>query len=90
MHPDVDLDMVLRLAWIFPEVFISIRLVKAKIDGLRLAEEAQISCATGGWVGGGWRVVGGGGGGGGDGGGGGEVKENVGWAKEFQEKLDWG
>ena len=41
--------MVLRLAWIFPEVFISIRLVKAKIDGLRLAEEAQISCARGGW-----------------------------------------
>ena len=44
----------MRLAWIFPEVFISIRLVKAKIDGLRLAEEAQISCATGGW-----RVAGG-------------------------------
>ena len=38
----------MRLAWIFPEVFISIRLVKAKIDGLRLAEEAQISCAMGG------------------------------------------
>ena len=43
------MDKLRNLAWSFPEVFISLRLVVA---GLGLAQKAQISCArTGGWWG---------------------------------------
>ena len=39
-HLDLDWDMVRNLAWIFPEVFISLRLVEGKIE---VAVKAQLS-----------------------------------------------
>ena len=40
MHLDLDLDMVKNLAWIFSEVLIMLRSVKAQIQGL---SKSQIS-----------------------------------------------
>ena len=40
LHLDLDWDRVRNLAWIFPEVLITLRSVKAKIEVL---VEAQIS-----------------------------------------------
>ena len=33
-HSDIDLDIVLNLAWIFPEVLITLRSVKAQIQSV--------------------------------------------------------
>ena len=34
VHPDLDLDLVRNIAWIFPEVFITLRSAKAQIQSV--------------------------------------------------------
>ena len=36
-HLDLDLDMVINLAWIIPEVFITLRSVKAQIQSVKFS-----------------------------------------------------
>ena len=53
---DLDLDMVRKLAWIFPEILISLRLTKAKLElalGLsksQFSSEKLLAIWLGGWL----------------------------------------
>ena len=48
-YPDLDLDMVRNLAWIFPEVLITLRSVEAQIVSVN-SVQLRICLSHGGWV----------------------------------------
>ena len=52
-HLDLDLDMVRNLAWIIPEVLITLRSVEAQIQSVYLEQFSSEKLLPG-WVGGGW------------------------------------
>ena len=50
-QPDLDLDMVRNLAWIILEVFISLKLMRAKINVLVEAQSSSDKLCQDGWGG---------------------------------------